>query len=746
MTTADPIFSGLNHQQFEAVTAPDVPVLIVAGAGSGKTRVITRRIAFLIRERGYHPWQIFAATFTNKAADEMKRRVVQLLPHVPKKDLAIATFHSLCARILRYEIEHLGWPSNFTIADEHDQLSAIKHVMKELGISDKEIKPQFTQQIINQCKIRMLEPEDVGEIIKSRYEEQLAEIFRAYRDYLRRSSALDFEDLILVTVQLFTECPEVLSRYQERFRHVMVDEFQDINDSQFALVRLLTGAHHRVTVVGDEDQTIYTWRGANIRHILDFEKYYPERLLVHLEQNYRSTANILTAAGGVISHNQERFHKTLFTEAAPGAPVIRLSAESDREEAEGVAKLILQLSQRCRLRFSDIAIFYRTGALSRIYEENLRAYDIPYRVVGGVRFYDRMEIKDMLAYLQVAHNPDNTLALLRIINVPKRGLGEKTLETLLSEARRSGSSLVAVMERARQIPELKPAARETVLALAEQIREWHRASKSEPPSKVFLRIREEVGYDEYLGNPDELEVRSRIENLDELLSSLVAYESEHYEPTLEGFLENVSLLSPTDELSKDQDAVTLMTLHMAKGLEYPCVFVVGCNEELLPHARSIDEDRLEEERRLFYVGMTRARQILVLSYSYWRVHYGQTMYQGPSPFLGEIPGHVVQRVDAAACDFARLAHEIARSQSRRKSKKAVADTAQEEAPSKAPPRQSLSAGGDSLMGKRVRHPLVGEGVIVDMGGQGRSKWYLVETDEGTRVKLMARYAKFEVLE
>ncbi|MGB9691055.1 MAG: ATP-dependent helicase [Candidatus Sumerlaeaceae bacterium] len=758
MADEDPILASLNPQQLAAVTAPEVPLLIVAGAGSGKTRVITRRIAYLIREYGYFPWQIFAATFTNKAASEMKRRVCQLLPHVPEQDLHIATFHSLCAKILRREISALGYPTSFTIADERDQLSAVKHVMRELGISDKEIKPAFAQDVINRCKIRMVEPQDIGQVVQSRYEEQLATIYDAYVKYLQKSSALDFEDLILMTVKLFTEHPDVLERYQRRYAHVMVDEFQDINDSQFALVRLLTASHHRLTVVGDEDQTIYSWRGADIRHILDFDKYYPERLVVRLEQNYRSSANILEAASCVIAHNTQRFHKKLFTEAPPGYPVLVVEAENEREEAQAVAELIREITLRLRIPPSEIAVFYRIAALSRTYEEKLRELRIPYRVLGGVRFYDRAEVKDLLAYLQVALNPHNTLSLLRIVNTPKRGLGDKTIEKLLRAARERNISLFAAMEQAAQGNITSASATAALRDLVAQIHTWHKLAGEILPSQLFQRIRSDIHYDASLGDPEQMEVRSRLENLDELYRGIVAYEGETYEPTLQGYLENVSLYSPSDELRDGEETATLMTLHTAKGLEFRCVFIVGCNEGLLPHGRAAEEGRVEEERRLFYVGMTRARELLVLTHCSHRVYYGEPRYDVPSPFLGELPAKGVHRLDASRTDLARLIHSLGQSARVVSDLQPAHETAEEQRfqlplsskpASQGPIPSALTEGTfarDHLIGKRVRHPLIGEGVVVEMGGTGRNRWYIVETSDGSRTKFLARFAKLEVCE
>lgn len=743
--TPDPILHGLNAQQLEAVTAPDRPLLIVAGPGSGKTRVITRRVAFLIRERGYRPWEIFAATFTNKAAEEMKRRICDLLTHVPAADLHVATFHSLCARILRREYSAVGLPQNFVIADERDQLSALKHVMRDLGISDKTIKPSHAQEVINQCKIRMLDPEDVDRLAgQSRYREELATIYEHYQAYLRASGAVDFEDLILWTVKLFTEHPEVLSRYQERYRHVMVDEFQDINASQFALVRLLTAAHHRLTVVGDEDQTIYSWRGASTAHILEFEKLYPERILVRLEQNYRSTGNILAAARSLIEHNRERYDKDLTAVAPEGPPVFIVHANEEREEAQTVAALVEELHRCRRIPFSDMAVFYRIGALSRVYEEALRQAKIPYRIIGGVRFYERAEVKDMLAYLQVAHNPHNTISLLRIANVPRRGLGDKTLEKLLRWSRDRGVSLFTAMEQALGTELVPPAPRATLAELVGAIRAWHEAATSLTPSQLYQRIRQEISYDAWLGDPTQMEVRSRIEHLDELGGSIADFEREHPGATLADYLENVSLLNPTDELRDVTDAVPLMTLHMAKGLEFRCVFVVACNDGLLPYARAVEEGLLEEERRLMYVGMTRAREILVLSHSSERMHFGERDYFGPSPFLRELSPQTAVELYADEVDPARLARATADGGGDRASLQIAGR-------SSGPPRTSPtqmssrpgSPGTNDLLGKRVRHPLFGEGRIVDSGGLGKARWCIVETNDGQRIKLLMRFARLE---
>jgi len=740
MTKRDPILSDLNEQQREAVTAPDEPILIVAGAGTGKTRVITRRIAFLIRDRNFAPWQIFAATFTNKAAEEMKRRVVDLLPAIPESDLNIATFHSLCARILRREITRLGYSPSFLIADEGDQLSAIRHVMRQLGITNKELKPNLVQEVINQCKMRMLEPSDVGQVTHSRFESEIAEIYAAYSTYMQQSGALDFEDLILCTVRLFTEYPDVLASYQQRYQHIMVDEFQDINDSQYALIRLLAGNHRRITVVGDEDQTIYSWRGANIRHILEFDHFFPGSHVIRLEQNYRSTATILAAASSVISHNKDRFQKTLFTTGGKGRPILVIDAENERDEANAVAELIGEFKRRLRIRFSDIAVFYRTAALSRTYEEKLRQLNIPYKVVGGVRFYDRAEVKDMLGYLQLAANPHSNIAFLRVINTPRRGIGDKTLALLQRISHEKKVSLFSASEYAIEASSLPRGASSSLQQFLEQVKKWNELSTTVLPSQLFEQIRTDVDYDKSLGDPELLEVRSRIEHIEELHNSIAIFETENPSATLQDFLEYISLQSSHDEVDSSEDFVLLMTLHTAKGLEFRCVFIVGCNEGILPHARSVDEGNLEEERRLFYVGMTRAREFLVLSHCAHRVYYGEPRYHSESPFLEEIPSEHKYTIRPEETDFARLVLELIHEGNLRHEEKDVV-----------PPRQKQeteptrrSHGSSSLVGKRVKHPFLGEGVVERVEGWGRDSYLIIKTAEGDKIKLRAKFADLEI--
>lgn len=780
----DPILDNLNPQQYEAVTSDEGPLLIVAGAGTGKTRVITRRLALMVRDRGLRPYQLYAATFTNKAADEMRRRVTELTQGLCAPEFNISTFHSMCARILRRDAASAGLDPNFTICDDKDQTSAIKHVLKQLGISEKEIKPGDAQFVINQCKMRMLGPDKV-DVIASNFQEQYEDIYRTYQGYLRESSAVDFEDLILLTVRLLQDLPAVREYYQSRFRCVMVDEYQDTNSVQVELVSLLAEQHRNLTVVGDEDQSIYSWRGADINNLLDFQKHFPDSRIVRLEQNYRSTGNILAAAGAVIRNNNERLGKTLFTEDGEGLPVFVMTGRTESDESLGVAYGIEELKRR-GYGFSDIAIFYRVGALSRGFEDRMREFKFPYRIVGGVRFYDRAEIKDLISYLQVVANPGNSIALMRIINTPKRGLGSKSLQTLVDRASRQKSS---VFEAARQIvatDEIPRAAAGKLGNFLVQLQEWNAFARNHSPSEIYKKVLEETRYIESLGDPAALEVISRTENLEELLSAIVLFEKEKPTATLQDYLENVSLVNATDDLRPDEEAVSLMTLHAAKGLEYKAVFMVGMEDSIFPSLRAVmDRGDYEEERRLFYVGITRAREILTLSRSESRVWYGEVKYNPPSGFLRELPEELLQAQDlynpvfekapeaaAATTDDSRDLHYEPLPGNRQTSGGGFGSRqrfpGQRSTPnygygggyrgsaSSSPPSESggASSSGDVplpqrqrgvALGARVRHPLLGEGIVAGVSGTGANLQLILQLDDGGTHHLLARYANLQVL-
>jgi DNA helicase-2/ATP-dependent DNA helicase PcrA len=728
MSTPDLILTGLNPPQLEAVTAPEAPVLVIAGAGSGKTRVITRRIAYLVRHLGLRPHEIFACTFTNKAADEMKRRVAELLGSQAPHEFPIATFHSLCARILRREAALAGLPPSFTICDESDQLRAVRHVMKELGISPKEMTPGDAQSHINFAKVRMLSPDDVREITETPREHIYADIYEAYEKYLAANSALDFEDLILRVVRLFRDNPAVLDFYRHRYRHVLVDEYQDTNAVQFELVRLLAGGHRRLMVVGDEDQSIYSWRGAEISNLLDFQQHFPEARVIRLEQNYRSTGNILRAASVVIARNTERLGKTLFTEAGRGAKIHLYEGSREWDEAVAVAETIASLTRNHGFRHGDIAVFYRMAALSRIYEDRLREYGIPYKVIGGVRFYDRAEIKDLLAYLQVIHNPHNSIALLRILNVPKRGLGTRSLEAITRTARNLGVSDWQVISSGAADASLPKAAARHLSTLAGQIHEWRDRARTAPPADLLEQVLQDTHYIDSLGDPQSLDVRSRIENIEELKSSMIQFAMENPGAGLETYLESVSLAGASDEKAAGGQ-VSLMTLHSAKGLEFRAVFIVGMEDGIFPNPRAVHEEgRIEEERRLFYVGITRAREVLFLTRSKSRMLYGEPRYPDPSIFLRELPREVLTPLvpgepevgDAEVSAAAPPPHTV-------------------------PAASPRVAAGRYRLGDRVRHAILGEGIITGIQGGGLDTSVLIQLDGGDVHQLLLRYAHLEVL-
>lgn len=725
----NPILQNLNPQQLEAVTAPDGPLLIIAGAGTGKTRVITRRIAHLVQRHSVRSYQVFAVTFTNKAAGEMKRRIMDLLGEVSPAEFNIGTFHSLCARILRRESTAANLSRDFSICDEHDQISAIKHVMKHLDISDKMLKPADAQYVINQCKMRMLEPEQVGQVTTSALEDKYVEIFREYQKYMREQHALDFEDLLLCTVRLFENSPETLEHYQQRYRQVLVDEYQDTNPVQFQLVRLLAQQHRNLTVVGDEDQSIYSWRGAGISNLLDFQKYFPDARLIRLEQNYRSTANILDAADALIAHNTERIGKTLFTTGERGETLYYVVGGREQDEAYAVARTIEQLVQERGYDYRDCAVFYRISALSRVFEDALRLASIPYRVIGGIRFYERAEIKDLTSYLQVVANPGNAVSLLRIINTPKRSLGPKAVQTIVDYARRNNVSEFEATKRVADEGLVGRAAANQMTGFAQLIHRWREYMQQNSAADLLKKILEDTKYIESLGDPQAMEVRSRTENIQELLNSMVQFQMQYPVATLQDYLENVSLISAVDELPEQESAVSLMTLHSAKGLEFKAVFIVGLEEGIFPNQRAVmEEGRLQEERRLLYVGMTRAREVLVLTRSDSRMLYGGIRFNMPSAFLRELPPDALQPLAGA---------QFIRGEAYPKPR----PRPNEHAPATATPRLGNTV---YQLGQRVRHPILGEGIITGVSGSGNSLSLILQID-GQMHKLLARYANLELV-
>lgn len=635
----------LNPRQREAVQATDGPLLIMAGAGSGKTRVLTHRIAYLIEKKRVAPWSILAITFTNKAAREMQDRVAALVGP-GGQDIWVSTFHSMCVRILRKDIGRIGYSSSFTILDSADQLSVIRNVMKDRNIDTKKFEPKAIQAKISSAKNELLTPDRYEQKAGDYFDQIAANVYRAYQKRLKSNNSLDFDDLIMITTQLFKEVPEVLEFYQNKFRYIHVDEYQDTNRAQYMLCRMLSDKHHNICVVGDSDQSIYRWRGADIANILNFEKDYPEARTILLEQNYRSSSNILNAANAVIKQNTGRKPKKLWTDKGEGSPITVYQAASEHEEGYFVTGEIRKNKQAGR-KFADHAILYRTNAQSRVIEEILIKSDIPYQIVGGIKFYDRKEIKDLLAYLRLISNPDDDVSLIRIINVPKRGIGDTTLAKVSSEAARRGESMYAVLADPDGI-DVAGKTRAALTDFHELIDNLARMVDYLSVTELTEKMLEFIGYREELERENTLESKSRLENIDEFLSVTMDFERRNDEKSLVAFLTDLALIADIDSMDRKdaaqdaKDAVVLMTMHSAKGLEFPVVFIIGMEEGVFPHSRAfMDNDELEEERRLAYVGITRAEEQLFLTCARMRTLFGQTKANAPSRFLQEVPDAVI---------------------------------------------------------------------------------------------------------
>ncbi|MDQ3645829.1 MAG: UvrD-helicase domain-containing protein [Actinomycetota bacterium] len=632
----------MNPAQREAVLATEGPVLVVAGAGSGKTRVLTHRIAYLISQ-GVSPFGILSITFTNKAAGEMKHRVAGLVGSVAEK-MWVSTFHSACVRILRREAPHIGYRSSFSIYDASDSERLIKLCMKELSIDPKRVPPRAVAAAISDAKNKLMDAGLYSDFASNPWERTMGEIYSEYERRLRDASAFDFDDLIMRTVEIFDRVPEVLRHYQERFVHVLVDEFQDTNHAQARWATLLAGKHRNIFVVGDVDQGIYAFRGATIKNLLDFERDWPDARVITLEQNYRSTQTILGAANAVIENNLMRKPKSLWTESAAGELITRYQAQNEHDEAMWAAHEIKRLAEMGQ-RLPDIAVFYRTNAQSRVLEEIFSREEVPYRLVGGVGFYARKEVKDLIAWLRAAVNPSDTVSITRAAQAPRRGIGDVTLAKVSAFAREHEIPLGEAFGRAEEVPDLSKRALGGVLEasrLFERIRTA--GSSGMPVGDVVEMTWEATGYMEELASERTFEALSRQENLRELAGVAREYDARVDEPNLAGFLEQTALITDTDTEEGDEAGVTFMTLHNAKGLEFPVVFIVGLEEGVFPHIRSLtDPDQLEEERRLCYVGITRARERLYLLNAWSRSLWGSLSYNPSSRFLNEIPEGLVDR-------------------------------------------------------------------------------------------------------
>lgn len=625
---------GLNDQQRKAAETLEGPVLILAGAGSGKTRALTYRIANLI-DHGVAPWNILAITFTNKAAKEMRERVSALVSH-GADDIWVSTFHSMCARILRRDIEKLGYSRSFTIYDDDDQSSVLKEIFKQLGIDEKTLSLREMKVKISDAKNRLLGPDDwFMESAKDFRSQQIHDIYDAYERKLRSANALDFDDLMVKTLELFADHPPVLESYRDKFRYVHVDEYQDTNFAQYSLVKLLTQKSRNICVVGDDDQSIYGWRGADIRNILDFEKDYPDAVVIKLEQNYRSTANILDAANQVIAHNEGRMEKALWTEMGAGDPIRVFCAGDERDEAAWICDRMQQM-KRVGHDFGEMAVLYRSNAQSRVLEDMMVRAGIPYRIYGGLRFYDRKEVKDIVAYLRCIVNPSDDVSLRRIINQPKRSIGETTIAELVRYAAEEEMPLYSALVDVPETLSARP--RKCVSEFGDLMNELVMSREDMGLVEFVTYLIARTGLKAQYEKDQSDEGKARIENIDEFMGAVAEFAKASENPTLEDYLENVALVSDLDNAEFGAKAVTLMTLHSAKGLEFPCVFMTGLEEGIFPTSRSLqDDERMEEERRLCYVGITRAQRQLFISYATQRMLYNQVSYNAPSRFLKEIP-------------------------------------------------------------------------------------------------------------
>ena len=739
------IYDTLNPPQREAVAQTEGPVLILAGAGSGKTRVLTHRIAYLMEEMGVNPWNILAITFTNKAAQEMRERVDKLVGF-GSESIWVSTFHSACVRILRRHIDNLGYDTNFTIYDTDDQKSLMKDVCRKLNIDTKVYKERSLLAQISHAKDELLTPDDMEMKAAGDYNmKKVASVYREYQAALRKNNALDFDDLIVKTVELFQNCGAVLEYYQERFKYIMVDEYQDTNTAQFKFISLLAQKYENLCVVGDDDQSIYKFRGANIGNILGFERVFPDAKVIRLEQNYRSTKNILNAANQVIANNTERKAKTLWTENEEGSKVHFRQFFNAYEEAEYVAGEIGRMKREGMGSYRDCAILYRTNAQSRIFEEKFIAANIPYKLVGGVNFYARKEIKDLLCYLKTIDNARDDLAVQRIINVPKRGIGATTLGRVQDYADNMGISLYEALRVAEEVPSIGRS-----LSKIDGFVTFIQSLKSKADvlsvEELLQEVIDDTGYVAELEAEDTEESRARIENIDELISKTVAYqeamEEQNQPATLSGFLEEVALVADIDTVDPDQDYVLLMTLHSAKGLEFPKVFMVGMEDGIFPSHMTIsygDDGELEEERRLCYVGITRAMKDLTLTCAQQRMIRGETQYNKVSRFVREIPrelvdlGHTIHEKKPKAEDLIPTPTKYSKMKEILQSRNYK-------------PREfkvTKSGSLDYEVGDTVRHIKFGVGIVKEIVEGGRDYEVTVEFDKVGVKKMFASFAKLK---
>ncbi|BDG34372.1 DNA helicase PcrA [Saccharococcus caldoxylosilyticus] len=723
---SEKLLANLNKEQQAAVKTTEGPLLIMAGAGSGKTRVLTHRIAYLMAEKHVAPWNILAITFTNKAAREMKERVQALLGGAAE-EVWISTFHSMCVRILRRDIDRIGINRNFSILDTTDQLSVIKNILKEKNIDPKKFEPRTILGTISSAKNELLTPEKFAKRASSYYEKIVSDVYEEYQQRLLRNHSLDFDDLIMTTIQLFERVPEVLEYYQYKFQYIHIDEYQDTNHAQYMLVKMLAARFQNICVVGDADQSIYRWRGADIQNILSFERDYPNAKVILLEQNYRSTKRILQAANEVIENNINRKPKRLWTENPEGKKIVYYEAMNEADEAQFVAGKIKEYVDGGKRRYSDFAILYRTNAQSRIIEEVFLKSNIPYQIVGGLKFYDRKEIKDILAYLRVIANPNDDISLLRIINVPKRGVGASSLDKIV---RYASENELSIFEALAELEHIGLSARiaASLLEFRRQLEQWAQLQEYVSVTELVEEVLDKSGYREMLKAENTLEAQSRLENIDEFLSVTKHFENVSEDKSLIAFLTDLALISDIDQLNEangnSEDSVVLMTLHSAKGLEFPVVFLIGMEEGIFPHNRSLDdEDEMEEERRLAYVGITRAEEELFLTSAQMRTLFGNIHVNPVSRFIREIPEELMEMINR------RTLHAAASQAKQTGFRTTMA---------------SGSAGGGTTVwkvGDKADHKKWGIGTVVSVRGEGEDQELDIAFPSPIGIKrLLAKFA------
>lgn len=743
----------LNEQQLRAVTCTEGPLLVLAGAGSGKTRVLTYRIAYLIEEKMVQPWSILALTFTNKAAGEMRERVASLVGGMAS-DMWVLTFHACCVRILRRDIDKLDYEKSFVIYDDSDQQTLLKHIIADLNLNEKVFTPRGLSSQFSEAKNHSVDP--LAFLRESYAPQPVIDAFLLYQKRLRQNNALDFDDLLLKTLELFQKHPDVLERYQSRFQYILVDEYQDTNMAQYHIVKLLADAHRNLCVVGDDDQSIYGWRGADIRNILEFEKDFPGAEIVRLEQNYRSTEQILNAANLIIANNHGRKQKKLWTAQKGGAPIELRENNDERDEAMYIANRIVSDVRYQGRSYNDFAILYRTHAQSRVLEMYLKSFDIPYKVYGGLSFFQRAEVKDILCYLRLLSNPNDDIAFLRVINTPRRGLGDAAVAMLQASARQNGCSMLAAAMTADDIPP----------RYAGKLRQFTDVMVAasgmlgvSPLSETVDLLLASIGYDAYLREDKKENYETRAQIVQEFLGYIAEFErglaADESDP-LQAFLENVALFTATDQMLSDRGEVSLMTLHSAKGLEFPVVFLCGMEDGLFPSSQSrFDPERMEEERRLCYVGITRAREELRLSYAKQRMLYGKIESTRPSQFLEELAGALPEQPKPQRAQAYReeqrkpLLHTLQKNEARPLwfEKMRSEATVSNATASTQPTRAAVPAAPIAVRsGQRVNHKTFGDGTVMSVGGSGANQIVEIDFDNGQKKKFAAAYAPIRILE